>query len=333
MNRYAKQLALPELTDAHQQFLKNTKILMVGAGGLGAAALPYLAGTGIGHITIVDRDVVDITNLHRQTIYKTSDAGKHKATIAADYLKDLNPEITVHAITEKFKPEYAQNFDLLLDGSDNFDTKFLLNETSIKTKTPLITAAVEGFGGIAGIFAGFADAPCYGCLHPEIPLDACNCNDAGILGTSAGLAGMYQAHLTLCFLLGLGDVGPGTLLSFDFKNMRVQNLRLPKNPECEICAHQTGTLRTTPPALKIIPRSELGECVIVDVRTDEEVAADPIPGAVHIPMHTIPSRHTELPRNKKLALVCAHNVRSAHVARYLQDLGYEDVCVMDKLRS
>jgi molybdopterin/thiamine biosynthesis adenylyltransferase len=321
MNRYSKQLALPEFSSAHQEFLKNTKLLMVGAGGLGAPALPYLAGAGIGHITIVDHDAVDITNLHRQTIYKESDAGNNKAEITAAYLKNLNSQIHVRAIPQKFAPAMAEGFDLILDGSDNFETKSLLNETSIKTKTPLISAAVENFSAVAGIFAGHDNSPCYHCLYPETPTDACNCNEAGILGTVAGLAGLYQAHLTLCFLLGIGDAAPGTILSFDFKNFRMQSLKLPKNPDCAHCKNKSSYgARRMPqqPTISLLHPSNVTNHLIVDVRTHEEVANDPIANALHMPMDTIPARYEELPKDKPLAFACASNIRSMKVAQCMR---------------
>ncbi len=336
MERYEKQLLLPGFTQAHQDFLKGTKLLMVGAGGLGAAALPYLAGAGIGHIAIMDGDKVEITNLHRQTVFKDSDIGKNKAECAASYLRALNPEIEVIAIPERIR--HADNigaFDIILDGTDNFETKTLLNDISIRLKTPLIGASVEGFSGSVAVFAGSdAGAPCYHCLFPELPIDCVNCNDAGILGTVPGLAGMYQAHLTLCFLLGIGDVGPGTVLSLDFQNMRTQYLKLSKNPECGVCKKAVyGAQRrmTTAPEIPLVHPDDLQDYIIIDVRNDDEVAADPIAGALHIRLDTIPARYNELPQDKLLAFACASNVRSRRAAEYLYGLGYTNVCVMDRL--
>lgn len=337
-NRYEKQLLLPEFTPAHQEFLKNTKLLMIGAGGLGAPALPYLAGAGIGHITIIDHDKVDITNLHRQTIYKDSDAGKNKAGLAASYLQNLNPGIKVIAVPQKATSELCVGFDLILDGSDNFETKSLLNDISIKTKTPLISAGVEGFNGMAGIFAGHADVPCYRCLYPELPLDACNCNEAGILGTVAGLAGLYQAHLTLCFLLGIGDTGPGTILSFDFKHFRMQYLKLSKNKNCKYCTHSPPALCASPPLaggirgehIPLLHPTDLTNHLIVDVRTHGEVAKDPIEKALHMPLDVITARYNELPRDKPLAFACASNARSMRAAEFMAAKGYTNLYVLDR---
>lgn len=337
--RYSKQLLLPGITQAHQDFLKGTKLLMVGAGGLGATSLPYLAGAGIGHITIADNDAVDVSNLHRQTIFKDKDAGKNKAELAAAYVKELNPDITVKAITQRITGETAHlcdGYDIILDGSDNFETKKLLNEISIYTRTPLIAASVEQFNGSVTVFAGFANAPCYNCLFPELPLDCKTCVEGGILGTVAGLTGLYQAHITLSFLLGFNDVRAGTVLSLDFKTMRTQSLNLEKNPDCALCGKaQYGAGRSAPEAI-IIPLlhpNEIKDHVIVDVRSDLEASMDPIEGAVHIRLDTIPERYEELPKDKMLAFVCSANIRSRKAAEYVHARGYKNVCVLDALAA
>lgn len=350
MNRYARQLALPDFTDEQQKKLKRTCVAMVGAGGLGAAALPYLAGAGIGNITIYDHDTVDITNLHRQPIFTTAQAGQYKADLARDYLKNLNPEIDVFSCAQKITPENAweeftegtpslttRNFDLILDGSDNFETKTLLNFISIKTKTPLISASVDGYNGMAGIFAGYEDAPCYRCLHPEIPLDCGNCAENGILGTVAGLGGLYQAHLALCYLLGNHGIDPGTVLALDFRYMRMQYLRLKKNPDCDYC-NDRADKRATPHMtsarpIPLLHPDALENHLIIDVRTHEEVDIDPIPGALHIPLNDIPARYRELPKDRPLAFACASNVRSRRAANFMATMGYKNLFIMNRLTN
>lgn len=344
MSRYSRQMLLPEMTQAHQDHLKNTKLLMVGAGGLGAPSLPYLAGAGIGTIAIIDHDVVDVTNLHRQTIFKDNDAGKNKADCAAEYLRALNPDITVISIAEKITPENAEEicngFDILLDGSDNFETKSLLNDMSIKLKMALISASVEQFSGTVAVFAGSnKNSPCYHCLFPELPADCKTCEEAGILGTVAGLAGMMQAHLTLCFLLGIADIGPGSVVSMNFRTMRTQTLTLQKNPDCEVCkGHSYGAKKPViaaqeAPIIPLLHPNDLGDHLIVDVRTEAEVFHDPIEGALHMRLDTIPERYAELPKDKPLAFVCTANVRSRRAAEYMYALGYTNVCVLDRLAA
>lgn len=340
--RYIRQMTLPQITPTHQEKLTRSKILMIGAGGLGAAALPLLAGAGVGHIAIIDGDSVEISNLHRQTIYRTEDAGQPKAAAAARYLTALNPEIKIAAHAEYLNEDNAAalcgGYDLILDGSDNFETRALVNRAAIAAQTVLISAAVDGFSGMAAVFAGHDKAaPCYRCLHPEFPDDACNCADSGILGSVAALGGNYMAHLALLYLLDIGDIRPGHVLHFDFMNFRTTRFNLPKDPACLYCAgHAAATKKEPPmnaPAIPLKPRAELpAGCAIIDVRTDDEVAADPIAGALHIPIDQIVARYDELPAHAALAFACASNIRSRKAAEYVHARGRADVYVMDRIK-
>lgn len=338
--RYERQLNLPEVSPAQQKRLKNSRILMVGVGGLGSPALPYLAAAGIGHITIMDHDSVDVTNLHRQTIYRDDQSGQNKAVCAAAYLRALNPHCDVVGMAAKATTETLRTlpaFDFIIDGSDNFETKLLLNDYAIETHTPFLSASVNRFDGQAGLFAGHAkEQPCYACLFPTLPKDARNCNEAGILGTAAGLAGTYQAHMALCFLLGLDNIDAGSILSFDFKNFRVRHLKLRKDANCPKCKHATDEWNSKAmdeENIEIIAPKDLAsrEHIVIDVRTDEEVANDPIEGAQHIELQTIPTRFSELPEDTLLAFACASNVRSMQAAEFMRTMGYDNVCVYDRL--
>lgn len=338
--RYKRQLALPDISMADQQRLGKTHIAMIGAGGLGCAALPYLAAAGVGHISIYDDDNISRSNLHRQTLYKDSQISSNKAELAAQYARDLNPEIQVGAYPKRFDDGDINRvrFDILFDGSDNFETKTLLNTLSIKHEIPLISASVNQWQGQIGYFAGFAkDYPCYHCLFPELPDDARNCNEAGILGTSAGLTGMYQVHLLLLALLGKPTAQPGTVLTFDFAGMRMQTLHLKKDKTCPHCKDAEidwAPQKETQDMVEMISMTELSEKehIIVDVRRDDEIAVDPImsDNLIHMEVSTVPKRHEELPKDKLLAFVCAGNVRSVQAAEYLQGLGYDNVIVLDK---
>lgn len=336
--RYQRQLALPEINPAQQRRLGKAQVLVVGAGGLGSAAIPYLAGGGIGHISIIDYDTISISNLHRQVIYQDGQAGQGKAELAAAHCKSLNPDVEVAAIAEKLEAGFdVSGFDLILDGSDNFETKVLLNEMSIEQRVPLISASVNRFEGQIGVFAGYAaEQPCYHCLFPELPTDARNCNEAGILGTAVGIVGMWQAHLALCFLLGIGEAVPGTVLSFDLKEFRMRKLKLPKNENCDVCRDGQADWiekRGEKTMAEMLSMEELRarDHIIVDVRTAEEIEADPIEGALHMELSTVPTRYQELPTDKLLAFVCAGNVRSVQAAEYLQGIGFDaDICVLDK---
>lgn len=342
MERYTRHLALPDFTYQTQQNLKNSHILIVGAGGLGASSLPYLAGAGIGNITIYDHDEISLSNLHRQTIYKSADAGLSKAKIAAAYLQDLNPDIAVEFHEDKLDNTTFKDLpkvDLIIDGSDNFATKSLLNDLSLRSKTPLISASVNQYEGQLGIFAGYADTmPCYHCLFPELPSNARNCNEAGVLGTAAGLTGLYQAHWAIFFLAGVNDLMPGQFLQMNFKSMRNNLLHVPKDKNCKLCSkikhapfiHAIQEKAKAMIELVSIHDLEGKDYMIVDVRTLGEIQSDPVHGATHIELTEIPARHEELPKDILLAFVCAGNIRSRQAAEYLSALGYKNVAVLDK---
>ena len=337
--RYERQMALPEISPAQQEALARAKILLVGAGGLGAASLPYLAASGIGQIHIADHDIVSISNLHRQTIYQDAQAGENKTSCAARYLTTLNPDIKVRAITEKITSDSVlETYDLILDGSDNFETKTLLNDISIKTHTPLISASVSGWSAQCSVFAGYAhDRPCYHCMFPALPDDVRNCNEAGILGTTAGLAGMTQAHMTLQYLMGLHGAQPGLFLTMDYAAMRMQKLQLNKDSACHACADQNHKWEKpmfSEPDIKLISMADLQskDHLIVDVRNDNEIAADPIAGNIlHIPLPQLAGRIDELEaQDKLLAFVCAGNIRSVKALEYCTARGMDNLIVLDK---
>jgi molybdopterin/thiamine biosynthesis adenylyltransferase/rhodanese-related sulfurtransferase len=358
MERYARHLALPEFGIAAQGRLKSSHILVVGAGGLGAAALPYLAGAGIGAITICDDDMVSLSNLHRQTIYTAAQGAAgdcSKADAAAAYMAALNPDITIHVIKSRFDEDFVggHRYDLILDGSDNFKTKTALNLYALRHQIPLIAASVNQFQGQCGVFAGHeADAPCYHCLFPELPHNARNCNEAGVLGTAAGLTGLYQAHLAILYLAALETnmkdnapqtIGAGYFLGLDFKTMRNSVLRVPKNSDCRVCRDyivsqdtdkntRHNTKKDRPTMIELLSLQDLQnqDHIIVDVRTPPELSDDPIAGALHIELKDIPARYHELPQDKLLAFVCAGNVRSRQAAEYLAALGFDNVAVLDK---
>lgn len=349
MHRYARQLNLPEMSLLKQEHLSNVSILMVGAGGLGSPALPALAGAGIGHIVIADHDSVDITNLHRQTIYREDQAGALKAELAKDYLQNLNPEVNIEALSQKITNENIEGllesyqFSLILDGSDNFETKVLLNEYAISTKTPLLSASILRFGGQIGLFAGYlVDKPCYRCLFPNLPKDAYDCNQAGVLGTASGMAGMLQAHIALCYLLDLGTYELGDIFIMELDNLRLEKVRLSKNKSCETCKnsnHSTmSNLESHQTMIDILPIEEIAkkDAIIVDVREPNEVESDPLEHELitrpplQIPLTQIPMKISQLPTHKPLAFICAGNIRSHNAAEYVAARGYENVFVLDK---
>ncbi len=346
MTRYLRQLSLPEMDLIKQDKLQKSCVLVVGAGGLGSIALPYLASGGIGSIIVIDHDTVDISNLHRQTIYRTEDAGQTKALLAQKYIKALNPECRIEAITEKLTEQNAQDllgiydFDLILDGSDNFKTKSMLNSLSIALATPLISASVNQFEGQICLFKGHIhNNPCYRCIFPEFPTDARNCNEAGILGTSAGMIGIMQAHLAMLHLLNLNQ-NEDSFISVDLKTLSISHIKPQQDPDCPYCAKKTYT----PTKEKIMKQAELisiqdlndTDTIIIDVRQAEEIIDDPIQhenikqSPLHIPLPELTERLDELPKDQRLAFLCAGNIRSKKAADYLLASGTENVCILDK---
>lgn len=346
MNRYIRQLSLPEMDLIKQDQLQKSCILVVGAGGLGSIALPYFAGSGIGHIVIVDHDTVDISNLHRQTIYRSEDHGQNKATLAQKYISRLNPHCNIEAITEKITEDNAHSllgqydFDLIFDGSDNFATKSMLNNLSIALTTPLISGSINQFSGQISVFKGYqADYPCYRCVFPEFPTDARNCNEAGILGTSAGMIGMMQAHLAMLHLLNINNDAK-TFISVDLKTLQQTHIKTQHDPDCPFCTKKIYT----PTQEKIMKQAELisienlndTPTVVVDVRQEEEISADPLQHEnieqqpIHIPLSELIDRIKELPEDKRLAFICAGNIRSKKAADYLLSTGVDNVCILDK---
>lgn len=240
-NRYTRQLALPEMSPEKQETLRQSKILIVGAGGLGSAALPYLAGAGVGHIIVADSDQVDISNLHRQIMYKTDQEGRVKSTMAGVFLTDLNPEIDIYTIDQQISKDNAAKIvsthspDLLLDGSDNFETKALLNDVSIELHIPFICASISQFEGQIGSFEGYkAEKPCYRCLFPEFPESD---ETIGPLGTCAAIIGAIQAHITLCRLLNikLGHNKETPFTRVDLKTLETKHYAVKKDTSCPHC--------------------------------------------------------------------------------------------------
>ena len=240
-NRYTRQLALPEMSPEKQEKLARSKILIVGAGGLGSAALPYLVGAGIGYIVIADNDRVDISNLHRQTMYRTDQEGRVKSTLAGAFLQEINPQINIYTIDQHINADNAVKLierhspDLLLDGSDNFETKSLLNDVSIELRIPFICASISQFEGQIGSFKGYkSDKPCYRCVFPEFPETS---EVIGPLGTCAGVIGTLQAHITLCRLLDieLGHNEEHPFTRIDLKTLEIKHYNVNKDTKCPCC--------------------------------------------------------------------------------------------------
>ncbi|MCB9639779.1 MAG: molybdopterin-synthase adenylyltransferase MoeB [Myxococcales bacterium] len=332
--RYARQLILPEIGPVGQERLKQARVLVVGAGGLGSPALLYLAAAGVGHLTIIDPDQVDETNLQRQVLYDTEVCGSPKVEAAKARLHGLNPhlQIEIHQAPLDIQNARAlvQRHDLTLEGSDNFVTKYLVNDACVLEKKPYLGASVRGFSGMLALYAT-PQGPCYRCLFPEMPDPSTipTCAEAGVLGTVPGLFGTLQAHEALRFLLQLGDAAK-TFLKIDMLQMRFQSLQLPKDPDCPVCGESpritslqqehffcatTPKEETTPseelPWLEIdqVPQTTEGT-LFIDVRTAAEYEAGHLPSALHRPLPLLLEQLDALQDTPHLVIYCQRGQRA-----------------------
>ncbi len=238
--RYSRHLIMPEVALAGQEKLKAARVLCVGAGGLGSPIALYLAAAGIGRIGIVDFDVVDSTNLQRQIIHTTADVGRSKVESAAEKIRAINPHIDVRlfnvALSSENALEIFRDFDIVADGTDNFATRYLVNDACVLSRIPYVYASVFRFEGQASVFAA-SDGPCYRCLYPEPPPPGTvpSCAEGGVLGVLPGLLGVIQATEVIKLVLGAGDSLVGRLLLVDALSMRFRELKLARNPDCPVC--------------------------------------------------------------------------------------------------
>ena len=360
--RYSRHLILPEVGMEGQQRLKAAKVLCVGTGGLGAPLLLYLAAAGVGTLGLVDFDTVDASNLHRQVIHSTPDIGRPKLDSAADKLNALNPEVRVvkhnTMLTSANAMEILADYDIVADGTDNFQTRYLVNDASVLSGKPNVYASIFRFEGQASVF-GAPDGPCYRCLYPEPPPPGLvpSCAEGGVLGILPGLLGVIQATEVVKLILNVKDKGTGEpligrLLLVDALGMRFRELKLRKNPDCPVCGtHPTVTklidydqfCGITPPAKETtqvanvqngVPqigpeelkrRQTAGEDVFVlDVREPHEYQIANIGGHL-IPLNDLPKRIGELVREKNIVVQCKSGGRSQRGAEFLQQQGFAHV--------
>ncbi|MCB9526728.1 MAG: molybdopterin-synthase adenylyltransferase MoeB [Myxococcales bacterium] len=341
--RYGRHLLLPQIGEAGQARLKASRVLLVGAGGLGSPAALYLAAAGVGTLGIVDFDVVDRSNLQRQVLFADADVGAPKALAAQAALRARNPHIQIIAHRLRLEAEnaleVAAGYDLIVDGTDNFATRYLTNDLAVLTGKPLVYAALFQFDGQASVFA-HEGGPCYRCLYPEPPPPALapNCAEAGVLGVLPGLLGLVQATEALKILLGLGTSLAGRLLTVDALQMRFQELRIPRDPGCPVCGTapritslaDTAALCAHPDQLVQCPwdltvadfAAGSGAAHLLDVRTAEEAAAETLGGQL-IPHDQVAARLAEIPRARPVVVICRSGARSAAATVTLREAGYE----------
>jgi len=347
--RYGRHLILPEVGEEGQRRLKQARVLLVGAGGLGSPAALYLAAAGVGHLGLVDFDEVDRSNLQRQVLHGTRDVGRLKVDSARDRLADLNPNVHLEPWPVRLDRhnalELVRAHDLVVDGTDNFATRYLVNDACVLAGRPNVYASIFRFEGQASIFAA-PGGPCYRCLHPEPPPPGLvpSCAEGGVLGVLPGLLGVIQATEVIKLLLGLGEPLVGRLLLVDALAMRFQSLKLRRDPACPACG--TRTLRELPdyeafcagPAAadpgevaEYTPRELAARLAagaplaLVDVRERPEWAVVRLPGARLAPLSELDQHLAGLPRDRDLVLYCKVGQRSAAAAQILRAAGFTRV--------
>lgn len=342
-NRYSRQEILPEIGRAGQARLAASSVLCVGVGGLGGPALLYLAAAGVGRIGILDPDQVGVSNLHRQILYETADVGKPKADIALARLRALNPEIEIVAQPVALTADNAENFlrpyDLILDGTDTLEIKFLLNDAAAKFGKPLIFGAVQGFVGQAALFDA-AHGPCYRCLFPEMPeTPVQNCAEAGVLGPVAGSVAMLQATFALQYLAKTPEAAEaiGKIFCLDARTHETKSLRIEKNADCVCHPMRRAFINLQPIALSCerrsmadppaLPHEEIAPeelhalarpFHLIDVREVDEWDAGHLEGAIHWPLSRLRTgEFPSLTHNSSVIVYCASGRRSLEALRLI----------------
>lgn len=353
--RYSRHLIMPEVGMEGQLKLKSASVLLVGAGGLGAPLGLYLAAAGVGRIGLVDFDVVDFTNLQRQVIHGTKDVGRKKLDSAFQTMSDINPFVKLEgyetALSSENALEIFKDYDIVVDGTDNFPTRYLVNDACVLLGKPNVYGSIFRFEGQATVFA-YEDGPCYRCLYPEPPPPGLvpSCAEGGVLGILPGTIGLIQATETVKLILGIGEPLVGRLLLYDALGMKFRELKLRKNPDCPVCGeHRTITRlidyqqfcgmphREEPAAAPVSASGDIeatevkakldrgDKFVLLDVREPHEFQICRIPGSTLIPLGDLAKRVNELDPDGELVAHCKSGVRSAKAVDFLKQAGFKNV--------
>jgi adenylyltransferase/sulfurtransferase len=355
IKRYSRHLIMPEVGMEGQRRLKAARVLCIGAGGLGSPVGMYLAAAGVGTLGIVDFDVVDFSNLQRQILHSTLDVGRPKLESAKERLNAINPEVRIvtheAAIDSSNALDLMRDYDIIVDGTDNFPTRYLVNDACVLLGKPNVYGSIFRFEGQASIFAA-KDGPCYRCLYPEPPPPGLvpSCAEGGVLGVLPGIIGTIQAMETIKLIAGLGDPLIGRFLIFDALRMRFREMKLRKDPDCPVCgthptvtalidyqqfcginaaaaqAEEAAPVGTEITAVELKDRLDRGERLFVlDVREPNEYHICNIPGATLIPLGELPQRAGELDGSWDIVVHCKSGVRSAKAANFLRQSGFKRV--------
>ncbi len=354
IRRYSRHLILPEVGMAGQRKIRNTSVLCIGAGGLGSPIAMYLAAAGIGKIGLVDFDTVDVSNLQRQILHTDADIGRSKAESAQETIGGLNPNVEVVLHKTRISSDNALDlvgpYDIVVDGTDNFPTRYLTNDACVLLKKPNVYGSIFRFEGQASVFAPHLGGPCYRCLYPEPPPPGMvpSCAEGGVLGVLPGIIGCIQATEILKLAIGKGSTLIGRLLLFNALDMKFRELKLRKDPKCPICGPNptvTGLIDyeqfcgivpesknplenpdevTVQDMKKALENPSLG-IRVVDVREPDEFVIAHVQGVPQLPLSQLPQRFTELDPNVQYYLHCKGGVRSMKALRFLREQGFKYV--------
>lgn len=349
--RYSRQLILPGVGVEAQARLKAARVLVVGMGGLGSPASLYLAAAGVGTLGLADFDVVELNNLHRQVLHTTAAVGRAKVESARDTLRALNPHCNTRLHPEGIRaedlPALFDDYDLIVDGSDNFATRYMVNDAAVLARRPLVYGSIFQFEGQASFFHPAAGAPCYRCLFPEMPDPATvpNCAQAGVVGALAGMIGSIQALEAIKWLTGLGRTLAGRLLVVDTLTMQPRIVHVKRDPHCPVCS-PNARIRSIDAAayvwqcepeplmskvIQLSPREvhqrlqDEQPPVLLDVREPDELHIAQLPEAVHIPLRQLGENLDRLSKEHPIIVLCHHGWRSQSAARELAARGFKEV--------
>ncbi len=351
--RYARHLSIPEVGEEGQRRLKAAAVLCIGAGGLGSPIAMYLAAAGVGRLGLVDNDVVDFSNLQRQILHGTADVDRPKLDSALDTLRDINPEVTVDTYQERFTSDNARQiaepYDIIIDGTDNFATRYLSNDLAVLTGKPNVYGSIFRFEGQCSVFAPHLGGPCYRCMFPEPPEPGMvpSCAEGGVLGVLPGVVGNMQAIEAIKLIIGIGTPLLGRLIHFDALNFRFRDFKLRRDPECPVCGTHpsitelidydefcgVGRGNASTDQLPEIDVHELKNrieqrqqrpFVLLDVREANEQKICCLPDAVLIPLGELAHRLDELDRDSEIIIHCKAGGRSAKALDLLISSGFEN---------
>ena len=343
LRRYSRHLLIPEVGLAGQEKLAAARVLVIGAGGLGSPVLAYLAAAGVGRIVVIDDDTVDVTNLQRQSLYDTADVGAPKAHRAAERLRALNPQIAIDALATRFDAANARELvrlvDVVVDGSDTFSTRYLVNDACVLEGKPDVHGSIFRFDGQVAVF-GAQGGPCYRCLYPEPPPEGLvpSCAEGGVLGVLAGMVGSFQANEAIKLLLGIGTPLIGRLLLIDALDARVREVRIARDPGCPLCGEtrtiaEVGSIPEPAVRPSSVPELDLDAlddalaagALLIDVREPHERVLGEVPGAVAIPAGALEARMHELDSAKTYVVACRVGSKSRWAAERLKEAGFGKV--------